>query len=63
VNGPIWRKASRSNTQGNECVEIADLNGIVGVRDSKNTEAGHLVLEASSFGSLISQIKEGELDG
>ncbi|MWK36747.1 DUF397 domain-containing protein [Actinomadura sp. J1-007] len=31
-----WRKSSRSDTSGKECIELADLNSSVGVRDSKD---------------------------
>ncbi|MFF0048438.1 DUF397 domain-containing protein [Streptomyces sp. NBC_01550] len=30
-----WRKSSYSNGTGGECVEVADLHTVVGVRDSK----------------------------
>ncbi|MFD0856534.1 DUF397 domain-containing protein [Actinomadura adrarensis] len=57
-----WRNASRSNTQGNACVEVADLGACVGVRDSKDVEAGHLILDADAFAALVGQIKDGGLD-
>ncbi|WP_141582198.1 DUF397 domain-containing protein [Actinomadura sp. WMMA1423] len=56
----LWRKASRSNTQGNECVEVADLGGGVGMRDSKAPEAGHLVLTPEAFGLLVDRLKRGD---
>ncbi|MGC0421547.1 DUF397 domain-containing protein [Embleya sp. AB8] len=30
-----WRKSSYSGTQGGNCVEVAELTGAVGVRDTK----------------------------
>jgi hypothetical protein len=62
VNGPVWRKSSRSNTQGNECVEVAVLRGAVGLRDSKTPEAGHLALKSAVFVDLMRRIKAGQLD-
>ncbi|MFD0856535.1 DUF397 domain-containing protein [Actinomadura adrarensis] len=59
---PIWRKSIRSNTQGGECVEVADLGVGVGVRDSKDIEAGRLILETGAFSALVGQIKDGKLD-
>ncbi|MFI0367858.1 DUF397 domain-containing protein [Actinomadura sp. 1N219] len=29
---PVWRKSSRSDTEGDECVKVADLSGGVGLR-------------------------------
>ncbi|MFI0357478.1 DUF397 domain-containing protein [Actinomadura sp. 9N407] len=55
----VWRKSSRSNTQGNECVEVADLGGNVGLRDSKAPEVGHLTIEAAAFAGLVRQVKAG----
>ncbi|XVQ09967.1 DUF397 domain-containing protein [Spirillospora sp. CA-255316] len=62
MNAPRWRKSSRSNTQGNECVEVAELDAAVGVRDSKAPEVGHLTLDAASFAALVGRIKGGALD-
>jgi len=53
----IWRKSSRSTTQGGACVEVARLGGVVGVRDSKNPAAAHLALDTDSFSALLARIK------
>lgn len=57
---PTWRESSHSGTEGN-CVEVADLDVVVGVRDSKNPEAGHLALDRSAFGALLARVKAGDL--
>lgn len=47
-----WRKSSRSNGDGNVCVEIAYLPGVVAhtaVRDSKNPAGGVLVVPAATW--------------
>lgn len=64
MKDPVWRKSSRSNTSGGECVEVARLSasGAVGVRDSKNVAAGHLVLTPVAFGELVDRIKRGDLE-
>ncbi|MFB4319582.1 DUF397 domain-containing protein [Actinomadura sp. 21ATH] len=60
MKDPFWRKSSRSNTQGNECVEVAHLGvGGVGLRDSKAPDAGHLVVAPAEFSRLVSRIKTG----
>ncbi|MBC6459721.1 DUF397 domain-containing protein [Actinomadura sp. HBU206391] len=61
MSAPIWRKSSRSDTQGNACVEVASLPGAVGIRDSKNPGIGHLSLSADVFGALLGRIKAGQL--
>lgn len=60
----VWRKSSYSEGgSGGTCVELADLaTGVVGVRDSKNPEAGHLTVAPSDLASLVRRIKRGELD-
>jgi hypothetical protein len=35
-NSLLWRKSSRSNA---DCVELAPINGAVGVRDSKDARS------------------------
>ncbi|HEU5029281.1 MAG TPA: DUF397 domain-containing protein, partial [Spirillospora sp.] len=37
-----WRKASRSASNGGECVEVADFAGVVAVRDSKDPDGPKL---------------------
>jgi hypothetical protein len=56
----VWRKSSRSNTQGNECVEVALLEGGVGLRDSKAPEVGHLVMAPEAFAALLAHVKQDE---
>ncbi|MEO3827172.1 DUF397 domain-containing protein [Actinomadura sp. B10D3] len=48
-----WRKSAHSGGAEGECVEIAALNGHVGIRDSKAPAAGHLVLSRQSFATLL----------
>ncbi|MFC5182840.1 DUF397 domain-containing protein [Actinomadura harenae] len=63
-----WRKATRSTSDGGECVECADLervaglSGRVGVRDSKNPVGPALVLPRSAARDLLIRIKAGEHD-
>lgn len=61
MNSPVWRKSSRSGTQQGDCVELADFEGRVGVRDSKNPGAGHIALSVESFADLLARVKRDEL--
>ncbi|GAA2303653.1 hypothetical protein GCM10010402_73410 [Actinomadura luteofluorescens] len=52
-----WRKARRSEAQGDACVELARLPGGIGVRDSKAPDAGHLALSRETFRKLVEQCR------
>nr|MDT0662210.1 DUF397 domain-containing protein [Micromonospora sp. DSM 115978] len=36
LTNAVWRKSTRSDANGGQCVEVAALPGGVGVRDSKD---------------------------
>jgi hypothetical protein len=61
---PNWRKSSRSGSDAgtSDCVEVAHLAGDIGVRDSKNPEAPHLVLCAADWRLFTRRVKRGEHD-
>lgn len=61
---PVWRKSSRSGSSGNEssCVEVANLLGSIGVRDSKDPHGPGFTLRAGSFRRLVAEIKCGTHD-
>ena len=56
---PKWRKSSHSDSSGNDCVEVAGIGDVIGVRDSKNPDAGHFSLTPDRFAALLSGIKNG----
>ncbi|WP_339154468.1 DUF397 domain-containing protein [Actinomadura luteofluorescens] len=51
-----WRKSSYSGSNEGNCVEIADLNNHIGIRDSKNLTAGHLTLTREAFTTLLTHL-------
>ncbi|MFF0521410.1 DUF397 domain-containing protein [Actinomadura nitritigenes] len=59
LSAAVWRKSSRSTAQGNECVEIAAIGGIVGVRDSKDPAGPPLAMTRSAFALLSAEIRQG----
>jgi uncharacterized protein DUF397 len=62
VTGPVWRKSSRSGTEQGACVEMADLAGNIGVRDSKDPDGPRLVIDTVDWRTLARRIKNGEHD-
>lgn len=57
-----WRKSSYSSSTGGNCVELATLDGAVGIRDSKNPAQGHLTVGRETLRGLVGRIKAGELE-
>lgn len=53
-----WRKSRRSNDQGGECVEIAVLAEVVGLRDSKDPDGPRLLLDPGTFRALLTDLKQ-----
>ncbi|MCP9949362.1 DUF397 domain-containing protein [Actinomadura madurae] len=56
ITSARWRKSSHSGSNEGECIEIADLNDHVGIRDSKAPETGHLTLTRRSFADLPTRL-------
>ena len=40
----VWRKSTRSGDNGGQCVEVAFLDTVVGLRDSKDRGSGRIVI-------------------
>lgn len=57
-----WRKSTRSNGAGGNCVEVAALGANIGVRDSKAPDAGHLALAPKVWAGFIAEAKTGHYD-
>ncbi|GAB3801184.1 DUF397 domain-containing protein [Micromonospora zhanjiangensis] len=56
-----WRKSTRSGGNGGNCVEVATLNDTIGVRDSKNIEAGALVFKLEPWSTFLAAVKANRL--
>ena len=55
---PVWRKSSRSSGNADsDCVEVADLGGAVGLRDSKDPDGPRLAVSAYAFQRLVDRLK------
>ena len=56
-----WRKSARSGS-GENCVEVANLPGIVAVRDSKNPDGGAIIVPRGAWRALADRIRSGRHD-
>ncbi|WP_435970119.1 DUF397 domain-containing protein [Streptomyces sp. Qhu_M48] len=54
----VWRKSSYSNGEGGDCLEVLDgVDGVVPVRDSKQTEGPVLVVAAVAWAAFVTALK------
>ncbi|MEV6791829.1 DUF397 domain-containing protein [Streptomyces sp. NPDC051320] len=52
-----WRKSSHSNTQGGDCVEVADgFPGLVPVRDSKRPSGAALLISGTAWAAFVAHL-------
>ncbi|WP_381796102.1 DUF397 domain-containing protein [Streptomyces niveus] len=57
LSGANWRKSSYSNSDGGNCVEIADGHpGVVPVRDSKTPTGPVLLLTPTAWAAFIGSV-------
>lgn len=59
----VWRKSTRSNGNSGDCVEFAQADGMIGLRDSKDPAGPVLVFTSSEWAAFIAGAKLGEFDG
>jgi hypothetical protein len=57
-----WIKSTHSQQTTDQCVELADHDGYVAVRDSKDPGGCKLVFEGPAWRRLKHQIKAGAFD-
>ncbi len=62
MEGMVWRKASKSTSNG-QCVEVAHLDGgRVAVRDSKDPSGPVLVFTPGEWDAFLDGARRGEFD-
>jgi hypothetical protein len=57
---PFWRRASFC--QNSECVEVAERDGMIVLRSSKQSDGSVLQYTAEEWRSFVQGIKAGEFD-
>jgi hypothetical protein len=60
LSSAVWRKSSRSGTNG--CVEVAVVDGKVAVRDSKERGGPVLVFTPLEWEAFVGGVRDGEFD-
>jgi hypothetical protein len=53
----VWRKSTCSTAEGQNCVEIADIDTNVAVRDSKNPAGPVLLFTRTQWGAFALTLK------
>lgn len=62
LSAAVWRKSSRSDEFGGECVEVAgNLPDAVPVRDSKDPEGPALVFTRDAWAAFVAGVKADRL--
>jgi hypothetical protein len=57
-----WRKSTRSGPYGDNCVEVAFVDDVIAVRDSKDTVGPVLVFTRGEWDAFVAGAKDGEFD-
>ncbi|MER6718465.1 DUF397 domain-containing protein [Streptomyces halstedii] len=58
LSAVAWRRSSRSNQAGGDCVEVADgFSGVLPVRDSKRPQGPVLVFGAPAWSAFVNEVK------
>jgi hypothetical protein len=62
LDGAVWKKSERSNSQG-ACVELARLDSAtVAMRNSRDPEGTALVYPAEAVRAMVGALRGGEFD-
>ncbi len=58
---PVWRKAQRSVSNG-ACVEVAPVNGMIAIRDSKDPDGAVLFYTPVEWNAFLDGVRKREFD-
>ena len=64
LTNAVWRKSSRSNPSGGDCVEVAEgFPGLAPVRDSKSPGGPVLVFPVGAWAAFVAEVKSAGYSG
>ena len=61
LKSAVWRKSRQSNGEGN-CVEVAFVDDIIAVRDSKNRSKEPLIFTKNEWKAFLGGVRQSEFD-
>lgn len=62
LDGAVWRKSQRSNSQG-ACVELARLDSAtVAMRNSRDPRGTALIYSADAVRAMVGALRNGQFD-
>ncbi|MGV9595124.1 DUF397 domain-containing protein [Streptosporangium sandarakinum] len=61
LSGARWHKSTLSG-DGASCVEVAFVNDVVAVRDTKDRDGGTLIFRQDTWATFVGGIKAGGFD-
>jgi Domain of unknown function (DUF397) len=61
VRSTHWKKSSRCDSSA--CVEVAQLEQHVGVRDSKDPDGPVLTFSSGAWSSFVAGVRAGDFEG
>lgn len=62
LTGAVWRKSTRSGGNSDMCVEVAYVEDVVAVRDSKDPQGPALQFTREAFGNFVAGIRQGDFE-
>ncbi|TDC20102.1 DUF397 domain-containing protein [Actinomadura bangladeshensis] len=62
LSSALWRKSSRSDSSGGDCVEVAEVMSGVAVRDSKDPDGPKLAFGRAAFSTFADDVRAGRYD-
>ena len=57
-----WKKSTRSGPNCDNCVEVAFVDGVIAVRDSKHADGPVLIFTPDEWDAFVGGTKDGEFD-
>lgn len=57
LTSATWRKSTRSSANGSDCVEVAQLPGVLAVRDSKDPHGPALLFDHAAWSAFVTGLR------